>query len=91
MSVSNPSASLKNNLQTPPKIDEKVNEEENKLWYYLDRDHQQMGPVSVIALRELWNRGELEMNQYVWSSGMDKWEKVEDLSELQNALNQHSG
>ena len=50
-----------------------------------------MGPVSVIALRELWNRGELEMNQYVWSSGMDKWEKVEDLSELQNALNQHSG
>jgi hypothetical protein len=65
----------------------KQKEEENKLWYYLDQNHQQMGPVSVIALRELWKRGLLELNYYVWSDGMEKWEKVDNLPQLKAILN----
>lgn len=68
--------------QFPPR-----SEEEDKLWFYLDVDHQQMGPVSVVALRELWNTGLLELNSFVWSEGMDKWEKVESLQKLREALN----
>jgi hypothetical protein len=65
----------------------KQQEEENKLWYYLDQNHQQIGPVSVIALRELWKRGLLELNNYVWSDGMAQWEKVDNLPELKAILN----
>lgn len=71
----------------PPPTPFELYKEENRLWYYLDQKHQQMGPVSVIALRELWNRGLLEINSYVWSEGMEKWEKVDQLPELKAVLN----
>lgn len=88
MSVSPPDPSLAHlpdSALSPEQL--KVREEENKLWFYLDQRHEQVGPVSVVALRELWNRGKLELNQYVWSEGMEQWQKVEDLPELKAALN----
>lgn len=85
MTVSNPDPSLQH-LPPSPQLEIKRTEEEDKLWYYLDQNHQQMGPVSVIALRELWNRGQLELNSYVWTDGMEQWQKVENLSELKNIL-----
>jgi hypothetical protein len=87
MTISNPDPSLLNLPQTPTQEEVKINEEETKLWYYLDQNHQQMGPVSIIALRELWNRGQLELNSYVWSDGMEQWQKVDNLVELKEALN----
>lgn len=87
MSVANPDPSLDQLDQTPPQVNLQQSEEENKLWYYLDQNHQQMGPVSVIALRELWNRGQLEITSYVWSDGMDQWQKVDNLPELKKGLN----
>ena len=87
MTVSKPDASLKDDAQPPPLPDEfQQQTEENKLWYYLDKDHQQIGPVSIYAMRELWNRGTLDLNQYVWTEGMDKWEKVDNLPELKSTL-----
>lgn len=84
MTVSKPDLSL----ARPPGLPEELQkqEKEDKLWYYLDQNHHQTGPVSVVALRELWNRGKLELNQYVWSEGMEKWEKVDNLPELKAAL-----
>ncbi len=74
--------------QPPPApADLKRQEEEEKLWYYLDQNHQQEGPVSSVALRELWNRGQLEVNSYVWTNGMEQWEKVDNLPELKEILN----
>ena len=88
MTISPPDPSL---AHLPPAAlsseDLKIKEEENKLWFYLDQNHEQVGPVSVVALRELWNRGKLELNQYVWSEGMEQWKKVEDLPELRVVLN----
>lgn len=88
MSVSNPDPSLQQ-LSTRPssELDAKSLEAETKLWYYLDQDHQQMGPVSVVALRELWNRGQLELTNYVWSEGMEQWQKVDQLQNLKDLLN----
>lgn len=86
MSVANPDPSLDQVVQTPAQSDFQQNEEENKLWYYLDQNHQQMGPVSIIALRELWNRGQLEITSYVWSDGMEQWQKIDHLSELKKSL-----
>lgn len=85
MSVSRPDASLEHDDVPPPTptLEElRLRKEEDKLWYYLDQNHQQMGPVSIVALRELWNTGRLELISYVWSEGMDDWKKVEVLPEL---------
>lgn len=87
MSVSKPDPSLQI-AASPPPVEFKGNED--KLWYYLDKDHQQMGPVSIVALRDLWNRGLLELTSYVWSQGMNDWLKVEQLPELKAALNKES-
>lgn len=62
-------------------------EGEDKLWYYLDHAHQQMGPVSVIALRELWHTGRLDLGTYVWCEGMVDWKKVDELPDLKTILN----
>lgn len=91
MTISNPDPSLQNLAKTPStQIELKRQEEENKLWYYLDQNHQQIGPVSMIALRELWNRGQLELNSYVWTDGMEQWQKVDDLPELKDVLSKNA-
>lgn len=90
MLVSRPDPSLhQEQVPPPPPTPEELKrqQEENKLWYYLDQNHQQEGPVSIVALRELWNTGRLELTSYVWADGMSQWEKVENLPDLKSALN----
>lgn len=60
------------------------------LWYYLDEQHEQQGPVSLIALRELWKTGRLLPTAFVWSKGMFQWKKVEELPDLKNELESES-
>lgn len=87
MTILNPDSSL-HQMPQPPLTESELKRqaEEDKLWYYLDKNHQQVGPVSFIALRELWNRGQLELNHYVWTEGMKQWEKVDTLPELKAIL-----
>lgn len=88
MTVSPPDHTHQQLPQPPPTPAElKRQEEEEKLWYYLDQNHQQVGPVSIVALRELWHRGQLELNNYVWTDGMEQWEKVDNLPQLKEVLN----
>lgn len=89
MSISRPDPALHHEALPPPlptAEELKRQQEEDKLWYYLDQNHQQMGPVSIVALRELWNTGRLELTSYVWAEGMGQWEKVENLPDLKMAL-----
>ncbi len=81
-----PDPALKDEVHAQPLPLFERYKEENQLWYYLDENHLQVGPVSLVALRDLWNRGLLEINSFVWSEGMEKWEKIETLSELKKAL-----
>ena len=57
MIVSRPDPTLHDQLSQHPPVHEdlKRQAEEEKLWFYLDKNHQQMGPVSIVALRELSN------------------------------------
>ena len=89
MNVSNPHPALKEFSQTQLET-QSLSPDNEKLWYYLDQEHQQMGPVSIIALKSLWNRGLLELTSYVWSDGMEQWERIENLPELKASLD-HSG
>lgn len=71
-------------------MSETVSTQDEALWYYVDGQKQQRGPVSVIALRDLWNRGELELSSYVWTKGMEQWQKVGDLPTLKKQLSSTS-
>lgn len=80
---------IENSPPQPPALDanKKLNGQvEDKLWYYLDTEHQQYGPVSIIGLQELWNTGKLDLNSYVWAEEMKTWELVDNLPELKEAL-----
>ena len=86
MAVSTPPAGR----PIPPPVMPQIAPEENKLWYYLDQNHEQQGPVSMVALRELWKTGRLELTSYVWSEGMGNWEIVDKLPHLKEILNKYS-
>lgn len=80
-------SSIPSSQQTPLLApSSRPNQEQNKLWYYLDLNHKQYGPVSLIALKELWDTGQLELTSYVWSEEMADWEKVDNLPELKKEL-----
>lgn len=63
-------------LQPPHFNDDKV------LWYYLDNEHRQMGPVTLMTLKELIEKEVLHKKTYVWTQGMGNWKKIEELPEL---------
>lgn len=82
-----PDSLFQENLAIFPHSEEIAKQiEEDKLWYYLDQHRQQIGPVSFIALHELWNRGQLELTSLVWTKGMQQWQKIDDLPDLKKML-----
>jgi len=58
-----------------------------KLWYYLDQQHAQHGPVPLSQLKDLMAKNELSAASYVWSEGMETWKKI---GELKTELNDKS-
>ena len=46
---------------------------EQDAWYYLDANGQQAGPVPGSKLLELYRRGVVNANTFVWKDGLDQW------------------
>jgi hypothetical protein len=59
---------------------------EDNLWYYLDNHRKQFGPISLIGIRELWDRGQISLSTYFWSQGMKEWERLEKLPLLHEKI-----
>lgn len=57
-----------------------------KDWYYLDKLHTQQGPVSFEQMQRANQEGIIEGSTYVWSEGMPRWFRVEELPALKEAL-----
>ncbi len=49
------------------------------LWYYLNKEHQQCGPITFMALKNELQAGELPPSTYVWSEELDNWQQIKDL------------
>ncbi len=82
-----PEAQLKSEAPIQTELPKKI--DDSRLWYYLDKNHQQMGPVSIIGLREEWNRGLVDLESYVWAQGMSDWKKIDDQPDLKKLLSEH--
>ncbi|MDN3508826.1 MAG: DUF4339 domain-containing protein [Candidatus Neptunochlamydia sp.] len=49
------------------------------LWYYLDKENNQYGPMSFNALKSAWNHKEIDPCTYVWNENMEEWKTLENL------------
>lgn len=52
----------------------------SKLWYYLDKENKQYGPMSDHALKQ-----NLAEAKYVWNDAMDEWAEPEKVEELESS------
>lgn len=57
-----------------------------KDWFYLDSFHQQQGPVRYPELKQAWQAGKINGHSFVWCEGMVEWQKVDQLPDLNKAL-----
>ena len=51
----------------------------DKFWYYLNPDHQQMGPVSLDGLTTAWRQGKISLTTYVWHEELPEWKLLKEL------------
>lgn len=52
---------------------------EEKLWYFLDEEKTQIGPMSFDALSKAWIEGKIRENTYVWNELMDNWQQFQEV------------
>lgn len=50
----------------------------DKLWFYLDPTHEQVGPVSFKAITEALIKGTISKSTYVWHEDLSEWKRVKE-------------
>lgn len=70
-------------IDTPEKIDHSYLVKD---WFYLDDSANQHGPMRFEELKSLWMEDKIQATTFVWSEGMEKWLRIEEMNELHGAL-----
>jgi hypothetical protein len=52
-----------------------------KKWFVYVQDHHE-GPHSLLEIQEKLDQGLVESEGFVWSEGMDDWQKMTDVAML---------
>ncbi|MBI3211134.1 MAG: DUF4339 domain-containing protein [Simkania negevensis] len=55
---------------------------QKKLWYYLDHESKQYGPMSFDALKKGWNEGKVQEKTYLWNEDLENWKLLEEMKEI---------
>lgn len=50
-----------------------------KLWYFIDENKNQLGPMSFEALSRAWKEGKIRDKTYVWNEAMENWQPFQDI------------
>jgi hypothetical protein len=50
------------------------------MWFYVDKNREQRGPVSVDDLKALLSAGDITKRSYLWQEGRADWTRLEDLA-----------
>ncbi len=58
----------------------------HRSWYYLDDQHNQVGPVDFTTLKGLKKEGKISLSTFLWSEGMTDWKHFNDLSYLKTEI-----
>ena len=51
----------------------------NRIWYYLDKEKQQFGPMSLDLLSLNWREGKVQETTYVWNETFDQWKALKEV------------
>lgn len=51
----------------------------SKLWYYLDLEGKQCGPISFDGLTHAWNSGKVHVQSFVWNEELENWKRLEEV------------
>jgi len=51
----------------------------NTIWYYLDSEMKQQGPVSLKKLEEMKRGGLVHSKTYVWNESLSQWKKWDEI------------
>lgn len=52
----------------------------DKLWYYLDEERQQKGPMSFDALSRALKEGKVKLENYVWHEELPEWKPLKEFT-----------
>lgn len=55
---------------------------QKKLWYYLDQESKQYGPMSFDALKKGWKEGKVQEKTYLWNEDLENWKLLEEMKEI---------
>jgi len=61
-----------------------------KKWFVYVQDHHE-GPHSLLEIQEKLDQGLVESEGFVWSEGMDDWQKMTDVAMLKSLIKTKSG
>lgn len=50
-----------------------------RLWYYLDAESRQSGPMSFDAFERDWQQGKIANSTYVWNEELPDWKPFEEV------------
>ena len=53
-----------------------------EIWYYAPTGKEQLGPVSIRKLQQLYMFGDIDRRVSLWKEGMDVWYQLVDLEEV---------
>ncbi len=49
------------------------------LWYYLEEDDTQNGPMSFLKLQQMMQEGKIQENTYIWNENFSHWKLWKDV------------
>ncbi len=49
------------------------------IWYYLDREKTQLGPMSFDALTRDWREGKVTDRTWVWNERLENWKPLNEV------------
>lgn len=50
----------------------------DKLWYYLDKNHERKGPMSLNLLTTELRQGKISLSTYVWNEELPSWKLLDE-------------
>ncbi len=59
-----------------------------KLWYYLDPNHSQKGPIEFPELIQSWKARQIGESTFIWGEGMAEWKRLRDQPDIITEIEQ---
>lgn len=64
---------------SPPNLTILKTDHVGKLWYFIDTEKRQLGPMSFEALNTAWREGKVTEKTFVWNEAMENWHPLKEV------------